>query len=98
MDQPDLLDSGLDEWQHRPRRRLRGWFLLLVAAALVAGMAVLSVDVGRRISGAADSVRGGLGLNRPALDPHAAMYRAYARQQLTAAVQQSAAPTYRSNP
>jgi hypothetical protein len=98
MDRPDVLDTALAEWQPRRRRRLRGWWLLLVAAALVAGLAVLAVDVGRRIDSTASSVRGGLGLDRPALDPHAAVYRAYARQELTATAQQSAPATYRSNP
>jgi hypothetical protein len=98
VDRPDLLDSALEEWHPRPRRRLRRWWLLLVAAALVAGLAVLAVDAGRRITSAADSVRGGLGLDPPALDPHASLYRAYARQQLTAAVQQSAPATYPPDP
>jgi hypothetical protein len=95
MDGPGLLHSAVDEWRPPRRRRLRGWWLLLVAAALVAGLAVVAVDVGGRITGAANSVRGGLGLDPPPLDPHAALYRAYARQQLTA--QEAAAPTYRTD-
>jgi hypothetical protein len=87
MDGPALLDSALDERHPGPRRRLRGWWLLLVAAALAAGLAVLAVDVGRRINSAAIDVRGGLGLDQPPLDPHAALYRAHARQQLVATAQ-----------
>jgi hypothetical protein len=95
MDGPGLLDSAVDEWRPPRRRRLRGWWLLLVAAALVAGLAVVAVDVGGRITGTANSVRGGLGLDPPPLDPHAALYRAYARQQLTAGATtpQSSPPT-----
>jgi hypothetical protein len=97
VDQRSLLDSALDDSEPRPRRRLRGWWLLLVAAALIAGLAVLAVHVAQRISSAASSVQGGLGLNRPPLDPHAAQYRAYAHQKLTATVQQSPPPTYPLN-
>jgi hypothetical protein len=39
----------------------------------------------------------GLGLDRPAADPHAALYRACARQKLTATVEQAAPPEYQSN-
>lgn len=97
MEGASLLDSALDESEPRPRRRLQAWWLLLVAAALIAGLAVVAVDVGQRISSAASSVQGGLGLNRVRLDPHAAQYRAYAHQKLTAPDQQSPPPTYPSN-
>lgn len=97
MDRPNLLDSALDEFEPRPRRRLQGWWLLLVAAALIAGLAVLAVDVGHGLSSAANSVQGGLGLNPVPLDPHAAQYRAYAHQKLAATAQQSSPPTYPSD-
>ena len=92
MEQPGLLDSVLDhDRQAAPRRWLWRWFLLLIPAALIAGLVAVAVDVGRNVSHAADSVRGGLGLDRPALDPHAALYRAYAAQKLGTTVHQATA-------
>src|SRR6478735_5925368 len=92
MEQPGLLDNVLDhDRQAASRRRLWRWCLLLIPAALIAGLVAVAVDVGRNVSDSADSVRGGLGLVRPALDPHAALCRAYAAEKLGATVDQAKA-------